>query len=91
MLQTKDGKFIPADTALFNTIAATEQTAAVFFDANMDGYPDLYIVSGGNEYFGNNNFLLDRLYLNNGKGHFTKSTNSLPPIFENKVAPQKLP
>ncbi|MGH2646579.1 MAG: FG-GAP-like repeat-containing protein, partial [Ginsengibacter sp.] len=84
MIQQKDGKFISADTALFNKDANCEDVDAVFFDANGDGYPDLYVVSGGNEYTGNNNYLLDRLYLNDGKGNFTKSINSLPAIFENK-------
>lgn len=55
-----------------------------FFDSNGDGSPDLYVVSGGNQYTGNDMPLLDRLYLNDGKGHFTKSTNSLPAIFQNK-------
>ncbi len=84
MIQQKNGSFNSADTALFNKDANCEDVDALFFDANGDGYPDLYVVSGGNEYIGNNNFLLDRLYLNDGKGNFTKTLNSLPPIFENK-------
>jgi hypothetical protein len=84
MIQQTNGKFIAADTAIFNADAAYEDVDATFFDANGDGSPDLYVVSGGNEYTGNSPFLADRLYLNNGKGHFTRSTNSLPTIFANK-------
>jgi hypothetical protein len=84
LIQQKDGTFRSIDTALFNKDAGCEDVDAIFFDANGDHHPDLYVVSGGNEYSGNNNFLLDRLYLNDGKGHFSKSENSLPPIFENK-------
>ena len=56
---------------------------AVFFDANGDHYPDLYVVSGGNEYTGNAPELNDRLYINDGKGHFTKSVG-LPEMHGNK-------
>ncbi len=84
MIQQKNGSFLSLDTALFNKDANCEDVDAVFFDANGDGYTDLYVVSGGNEYVGNNPYLLDRLYINDGKGSFTKSLNSLPPIFENK-------
>lgn len=84
MIQQKNGSFVSADTALFNKEASCEDVDAVFFDANGDGKPDLYVVSGGNEYTGENNSLLDRLYLNDGKGNFTKSTNALPAIYENK-------
>ena len=84
MMQQKNGTFMAADTAVFNADAACEDVDAAFFDANGDGSLDLYVVSGGNLYTGNNSSLLDRLYLNDGKGHFTKSINSLPPIFENK-------
>ena len=84
MIQQQDGKFVAADTSVFNADASCEDVDALFFDSNGDGYPDLYIVSGGNEYAGNSPSLLDRLYLNNGKGHFTKSLNSLPPIAQNK-------
>lgn len=84
MIQQKNGSFISADTTVFNKDANCEDVDAVFFDANGDGYPDLYVVSGGNEYTGNNNYLLDRLYFNDGKGNFIKSNNSLPQIFQNK-------
>ncbi len=84
MLQQKNGTFLSSDTAVFNHDASCEDVDAVFFDANNDGYPDLYVVSGGNEYAGNNPVLPDRLYLNDKSGHFSKSVNSLPPIYENK-------
>ena len=84
MIQQKNGSFVTADTAVFNIDAGCEDVDATFFDANGDGYPDLYVVSGGNEYTGNNNYLLDRLYFNDGKGNFKKAINSLPEIFQNK-------
>ena len=85
MVQQKNGTFLPTDTSVFNADAGSEDVDAVFFDANGDKAPDLYVVSGGNLYFGNNNNLLDRLYLNNGEGHFTKSLTALPVIFANKA------
>lgn len=84
MIQKSNGQFSSADTAVFRIDAANEDVDAVFFDANGDGSPDLYVVSGGNQYIGGDKALADRLYLNDGKGHFTKSINSLPGIFENK-------
>jgi enediyne biosynthesis protein E4 len=84
MLQQKSGAFVSSDTAVFAADKASEDVDALFFDANGDTYLDLYVVSGGNEYTGNQPALLDRLYINDGKGHFTKSTQSLPAIYENK-------
>ena len=78
MIQTKDGKFINSDTAVFNKNKASEEVDAVFFDANNDGYPDLYVVSGGNEYEDGNPNLADHLYINDGKGNFKESVNALP-------------
>ncbi len=84
MIQQKDGKFISSDAATFLADAKCEDVDARFFDANGDGYPDLYVVSGGNQFTGNDPSLADRLYLNDGRGHFVKAVNSLPSIFQNK-------
>ena len=43
------------------------------FDVENDGDQDIYIASGGNEFSPNSKDLQDRLYLNDGKGNFTKS------------------
>jgi len=84
MMQQKNGSFISIDTAVFNKDALSEDVDAAFFDSNGDGQLDLYVVSGGNEYSKGNILLADRLYLNDGKGHFSKSAGALPDLYENK-------
>ncbi|HXB92708.1 MAG TPA: VCBS repeat-containing protein [Puia sp.] len=83
-LQTKDGNFVRGDSAAFMNNVSSEGVDAVFFDANNDGYPDLYVVSGGNEYEDGSPALADHLYINDGKGHFTEIPGALPPILTNK-------
>ncbi len=83
LLQQRDGSYLRGDTAVFAADSITEEVGAAFFDANNDGHPDLYVVTGGNEFWGSVDELRDRLYLNDGSGHFTKSVDGLPPIFEN--------
>ena len=61
-----------------------EKVDAVFLDANKDGYPDLYIVSGGNQYDDGNPALLDHFYLNNKKGGFIVADSLVPPLAFNK-------
>jgi enediyne biosynthesis protein E4 len=78
-IQQRDGSFIKSNEALFEQDKISEDVGAVFFDANGDGYPDLYVVSGGNEFTEGAPALQDRLYLNDGRGHFRKAVNSLPP------------
>lgn len=76
----KDGSYIPhQQTELFDQVKGSEDTQAIFFDANGNGHLDLYVASGGYGNFSSYDPLLqDRLYINDGKGNLTISTNSLP-------------
>jgi hypothetical protein len=82
-IQTASQKFIPATPATIAEDADCEDVHAVFFDADGDKDQDLYVVTGGNEMDGWNKDLLDRLYLNDGKGNFSRS-KFLPELFGNK-------
>ncbi|MGZ3851554.1 MAG: VCBS repeat-containing protein, partial [Flavisolibacter sp.] len=84
MIQQKNGTFVSSDTALFSRFSICEDVDAKFFDANGDGYPDLWVVSGGNEMPFNEIANADRLFMNDGKGHFTFSPKSIPMLHENK-------
>ncbi|AHG89789.1 ASPIC/UnbV domain protein [Gemmatirosa kalamazoonensis] len=80
LLQRPDGRFVPSDSALFEADAASEDVGALFFDANGDGKPDLYVVSGGSDFPEGAPALQDRLYLNVGHGKFRKAPpDALPP------------
>jgi hypothetical protein len=81
--QTKEGRFISTNDSLFALAHMSEEVSALFFDADSDGHPDLYVVSGGNEFGGTSRHLPDRLYMNDGRGNYTLST-TLPAIYENK-------
>jgi hypothetical protein len=83
LLQRADGSFRVADEPAFRSDSLHEDVDAAFFDANGDRKPDLYVVSGGNEFSGRNEPLRDRLYLNDGRGHFTRAADALPEFFHN--------
>ena len=79
LIQRSDGRFVSTNEKLFEADAVSEDLGAVFFDANGDGYPDLYVVSGGSEFSSMAPALQDRLYLNDGRVNFRKAVGSLPP------------
>ena len=83
-IQNAGGQFVPVDTVVFARNAESEGVDAIFFDANGDGYADLYVVSGGDEAPDGDSSLRDHLYLNNGKGHFKECRDCLPPLLTNK-------
>ena len=78
LLQRPDGQFRSSSIATFAADSTAEDVDATFFDADGDGDRDLYVVSGGNEFWNEFDALDDRLYLNDGRGNFTRSLNALP-------------
>jgi len=77
-IQTRQGRFAPSNIPLFQKDRECEDVDALFFDADGDGDPDLFVCSGGNEFSPNSTALLSRLYLNDGKGNFNRSPQLLP-------------
>ena len=75
-VQTPDGKFKPTNQTLWGNEKAYEDHGAVFFDFDMDGDQDLYVVSGGTEAVKESAAFAwqGRLYLNtDGKGTFGRA------------------
>lgn len=79
-LQNKNSKFVKTKSQAWETEAYYEDMGAAFFDADGDNDLDLYIASGGSTYDNNSANYQDRLYINDGKGNFSKSKNKLPAI-----------
>lgn len=75
-MQQAGGKF--SSKELVKGIKYEEDLGSVFFDANGDGFPDLFVVSGSNEFDEGSTYYRPRLYLNNGKGDFVLNVNAIP-------------
>lgn len=84
-VQQGTGKFAASPSQPWDSDSGCEDIESAFFDADGDADPDLYVVSGGNEPHSNNGEVVDRLYLNDGKGHFSKTLNALPALTGRKA------
>ncbi|WP_460982959.1 VCBS repeat-containing protein [Spirosoma fluminis] len=83
-VQQKDGTFKPVDGLTIGDETVSAIVAAVFFDANGDGYDDLYTAKGGYSLFEPNTpSLQDELYLNDGHGKLILAKNALPNLSAN--------
>jgi len=80
-IQDRSGKFNRKPQPSFTGGIGSEDTDALFFDADNDHDLDLYVVSGGYEYETNDKLLMDHLYRNDGKGNFVLANDALPEIF----------
>ncbi len=79
LLQQPDGKFLQKDSLPgIHPSKFSKDEGILIFDANGDGKPDIYIASGGNEFAPGNSAYEDRLFLNAGKGIFTRDSLALP-------------
>lgn len=81
-LQNGDGTFVKSNSQPWMSDKKSEDLGALFFDADGDNDLDLFIASGGSEFKRGNPLLKDRLYINDGKGNFSKKVNAVPNIYE---------
>ena len=76
-LQTASG-FVEKKVEVFLRFADFEDVSCLFFDANGDTFPDLFVGSGGNNNIPFNRVFQNRLYINDSKGNFQISADALP-------------
>ncbi|MGB0948577.1 MAG: CRTAC1 family protein, partial [Marinirhabdus sp.] len=81
-IHSGNGRLNPKNTPVFENDKNYEDTAAAFFDADADGDLDLMVGSGGNQV---NVSTAEgvRLYINDGKGNFTKKPIKQPAATKN--------
>jgi len=68
--------FLKVKNQAFTDDARYEDMESLFVDIDNDGDNDLYVVSGGSEFTERSESLTDRLYLNDGKGGFSRTKSS---------------
>ncbi|MET0243716.1 MAG: VCBS repeat-containing protein [Flavitalea sp.] len=80
LLQTSSGKFTERTLDQPSEIVGKQYQVmgTILFDANGDGYPDLYLAHGGYEASPGNTIYRDRFYINDGKGNFREDTTAFP-------------
>lgn len=85
-LQTSRGDYQKSSQPAFTTDAAFEDGQALFLDADGDTDQDLFVSSGGYAFIQGSSAYQNRLYINDGKGGFSKAPNKLPDYRENSTS-----
>jgi hypothetical protein len=75
-LQEPGGRFVKTEQTEMAKDSMYEDVDAHWVDVNNDGNTDLIVTSGGNEYYGEDEHQLPRIYLNDGKAHFKRLENA---------------
>ncbi|MCH8992044.1 MAG: CRTAC1 family protein [Acidobacteria bacterium] len=80
-LASRSGRFSGPKPGPWDEDRLSEDMAPLWLDVDSDGDLDLYVTSGGVECKAGDAVLRDRLYLNDGTGHFTKApADTLPDV-----------
>lgn len=82
MVQRPDGGFVKMNQPFLEADSTYEESAATWADINADGFIDLLIADGGNEYYGKTPYLKPRVYLNDQTGILKPKVDAFPDIFE---------
>ncbi|MBK9737249.1 MAG: VCBS repeat-containing protein [Saprospiraceae bacterium] len=80
-LQRPNGTFYRSIQLSISADSTYEDVDASFVDLNNDGYRDLVVASGGNEYSNKSEYLLSRVYMNDGKGNFKRNADALKGVY----------
>ena len=80
-VQDKSGGFTRREIVEFQNDSTYEDVDAHFEDFDGDGDQDLFVVSGGNEYYGTSEYMMPRLYVNDGEGNFVRNTDAVPNMY----------
>ncbi|MEO5685293.1 MAG: VCBS repeat-containing protein [Chitinophagaceae bacterium] len=84
-IQQKNGQYTQKSQPVLEADKNSTDADAVITDLNGDGFPDLYVASGGyDNYTAEDPLLQDRLYINDGKGNFHRATGALPVMLASK-------
>lgn len=87
LIQQPDGSFeISEHNRVWENDRHHKDSGALFFDATGNGLLDLYVASGGYEFSPSSELHQDRLYINQGNGHFVKSEEGLPEMITSTQA-----
>lgn len=79
--QTPEGRFRSVEQWELMQDSIYEDVDAHIADFNGDGWNDLVVGSGGNEYFGKSEFLNSRLYINDGSGQLVRKEGVFDSIY----------
>ncbi len=82
-IQLPNGSFVQRPEPAFMQDKDYESVGAEFFDADGDGDLDLVVASGGNQAPLGSLYSMPRLYINDGKGNFTRAVNGWPTVYLN--------
>lgn len=77
-VQTTKGGFLSVAGEVLEHDKDSEDVDCIFFDANNDGFDDLYVASGGREFSSSSTALIDRLYFSASGKSLVRSRQVLP-------------